>query len=205
MTDGNVQAAKTRMGRAIDSLCQPRLAVYHTGTYQAPSLYDCLRSDLAGTQGDNRTPAKSLPPIWIDAQMLLDTIDGEARHWTRRKNVSDSRETVERLLSLPALPWRPQDTQKVVHITTTVEQWTENIMHLLDPQSVKHISAPCPSCGRGFVHRKDSAGDTVRQPALKVLTNVGCTCQACGATWSPDRYLFLCRLLGFALPAGVLE
>jgi hypothetical protein len=37
------------------------------------------------------------------------------------------------------------------------------------------------------------------------MTNIGCTCQHCGAHWTPDRSLFLCRLLGFELPAGVLE
>jgi hypothetical protein len=205
MSDGNVQAAKTRMGRAVDALCKPRLAVYHTGTYEAPSLYDCLRSDLAGTQGDTRTPAKSLPPVWIDAVMLLDTIDVEARHWTRRRNVRDSRTTPQRLLSLPDLPWRPQDTDKVVHITNNIDNWTETIKHLLDPQSVKTLSAPCPTCNKQWVHRRDSAGDLVRQPALQVVASVGASCLVCGAHWAPDRYMFLCRLLGFELPAGVLE
>lgn len=205
MSDGNVQAAKVRMGRAVDSLCRPRLAVYHTCTREAPSLYDCLKSDVAGTQGDSRTPAKSLPPIWIDAVMLLNDIDTETRQWTRKRDVADSRTTPQRLLSLPDLPWRPQDTDKVVDMTSTIDQWTENIRHLLDPQSVKTLSAPCPTCGKQWFHRRDSAGDLVRQPALQVVASVGASCLVCGATWSPDRYLFLCRLLGFDLPVGVLE
>lgn len=205
MSDGNVQAAKVRMGRAVDSLCRPRIAVYHTGRYEAPSFYDCLRSDLAGCQGDTRTPAKSLPPIWIDAQMLLEDIDTEARHWTRRKNVYDNRRTVERLLTLPALPWRPQDTKKVDHITTTIEQWIDSIRHLLDPTAQVHITAPCPSCGKAIVYRRDSGGDLVRQEALKWTPSAGFQCQACKASWSPEQTLFFAKLLGIELPGGVLE
>ena len=200
MTDGNIGAARTKLDRAFRRLFDKRRAVYHDRSVFAPSLYDQLRSDLAGTQGDTRTPAKSLPPIWIDASMLLTTIDRQCHTWMPKPG-----STFARMGSLVATSWRPQDTEKVTDMARTVDGWAESIIHLLDPESVKHITAPCPSCGRGFIHRKDSAGDTVRQPALKVMTNVGCTCQACGATWSPDRYLFLCRLLGFELPAGVLE
>jgi hypothetical protein len=200
MSDGNIGAARTKLDRAFRRLFDKRVAVYHDRTLYAPSLYDQLRSDLAGTQGDTRTPAKSLPPIWIDASMLLTTVDSQVHTWFPKPG-----STLARMGSLVANSWRPQDTAKVTDMARTVDGWAESIIHLLDPLAVKHITAPCPSCGREFVHRKDSAGDTVRQPALKVMTNIGCTCQHCGAHWTPDRYLFLCRLLGFELPAGVLE
>jgi len=200
MTDGNIGAARTKLDRAFRRLFDKRMAVYHDRTMYAPSLYEQLKSDLAGTQGGTRTPAKSLPPIWIDASMLLTTIDRQCHTWMPKPG-----STLARMGSLVATSWRPQDTEKVTGMAKTVDGWAESIIHLLDPESVKHITAPCPSCGREFVHRRDSAGDTVRQPALKVMTNVGCTCQHCGAHWTPDRYLFLCRLLGFQLPAGVLE
>jgi hypothetical protein len=201
MTDGNIQAAHDKLKRAVERLCQPRLAVYHDVTLKAPSLYDTLCGDLAGTQGDNKTPAKSLPPLWIDATQLKQDIDTQARRWTPRCRAT----TPDRLTMLIQKTWRPQDTKHITQIGRDVNQWCERIMNLIDPESVKHISAPCPSCGKATVWRRDSAGDTVRQPALRVVTNVGCTCQACDATWSPDRYLFLCRLLGFDLPEGVLE
>ena len=200
MTDGNIGAARTKLDRAFRRLFDKRVAVYHDRTMYAPSLYEQLKADLAGTQGDTRTPAKSLPPIWIDASMLLTTIDRQCHTWFPKPG-----STLARMGSLVATSWRPQDTEKVTGMAKTVDGWAESIIHLLDPLAVKHITAPCPSCGREFVHRKDSAGDTVRQPALKVMTNIGCTCQHCGAHWTPDRYLFLCRLLGFELPAGVLE
>lgn len=200
MADGNIQAARTRLGRAVQRLTGPRTAVYHDRTLFCPSLYAQLVSDVAGTQGDNRTPAKSLPPVWIDAVQLVHTIDGQVQDWVRRPG-----DTPHRLQLLAFNTWRPQDTTMVNGIATKVDGWCDTIVNLLTPEATKHISAPCPSCGREKVFRRDSAGETVQQPALKVVTNVGCTCQHCQAFWAPDKYLFLCKLLGFDLPEGVLE
>jgi len=200
MSDGNIVAALRTLSHAVDRLCKPRMAVYHDRTRYALSLYSQLEEDLAGTQGDTRTPAKSLPPLWIDAAQLRIDMESKTRAWCRKH-----RGIPQRLWWLAGASWRPQDTDHVTDMAKTINVWCESIIHLLDPESVKHISAPCPSCGRSFVHRKDSAGETVRQPALKVVTETGCTCQACDASWTPDRYMFLCKLLGFDLPEGVLE
>ena len=200
MSDGNIQAAHTKLTRAVDRLCKPRMAVYHDQTRYALSLYRQLESDLAGTQGDTRTPAKSLPPLWIDAAQLRIDMDSQTRSWCPKEHGIP-----QRLGNLSAKTWRPQDTDLVTEMARMVDMWCETILHLLDPESVKHITAACPSCGRSFVYRRDSAGESVRQPALKVVTNVGASCQHCDAHWAPDRYMFLCRLLGFDLPEGVLE
>lgn len=200
MSDGNIQAARTKLGRAVQRLTAPRTAVYHDRTMFAPSLYAQLLSDLAGTQGDNRTPAKSLPPVWMDAMQLVNTIDAEVHGWAPRPG-----NTPHRLQILAFASWRPQDTDKVNMMATRVDSWCENIIRLLDPESVKHISAPCPSCGRQKVFRRDSAGEMVQQPALRIVTNVGCECQHCKAHWGPELYLHLARVLGLELPEGVLE
>ena len=200
MTDGNIQAARTKLTRAVDRLCKPRMAVYHDKTRYALSLYRQLQADLAGTQGDTRTPAKSLPPLWIDAVQLLGDMDTETRKWWPKE-----RGVPSRLGALSATSWRPQDTDKVTTIATTVDGWCETILNLLDPEAVKHISAPCPSCSRAWIHRRDSGGDVVRKQALKWAPNVGFECQACKAHWAPDQTLFFSRLLGFDLPEGVLE
>lgn len=200
MSDGNIQAARTRLGRAVQRLTGPQSRVIDDITRHAPSLYVQLTHDLAGTQGDNRTPAKSLPPVWIDAMELINVIDTETRSWVARPG-----NTPHRLQLLAFATFRPQDTDRVNMIATRVDGWCEKIISLLDPESVKHISAPCPSCGRAKVFRRDSAGEMVQQPALKVVTNIGCSCQHCQAHWAPDKYLFLCKLLGFELPEGVLE
>lgn len=200
MTDGNIVAARTRLEHAVDRLIKPRLGTHHNHTVTALSLYGQLVSDLAGTQGDTRTPAKSLPPLWIDACQLRSDIDTQTHKWVPKPG-----STPQRLQSLQVKSWRPQDTDLVTGMARTVDGWCESITNLLDPQSCKFISAACPSCGRETIYRKDSGGEVVRQPALKLEINVGCQCQHCKAFWAPDRYLFLCRLLGFELPEGVLE
>jgi predicted RNA-binding Zn-ribbon protein involved in translation (DUF1610 family) len=201
MTDGNIVAAKAKLSSAVNRLCDPRMAVYHDQTRYAPSLYMQLATDLSGTQGDTRTPAKSLPPLWLDAVLLLNDMDKQVRTWKPCRRAT----TPQRLAMLRDKPWRPQDTETVTDMHHTINAWCESILSLQNPESVKHISAPCPSCGRAIVYRRDKAGDLVRQPALKIVTNVGCSCQHCQAHWGPERYMFLCKLLGFDLPEGVLE
>ena len=63
---------------------------------------------------------------------------------------------------------------------------------------------PCPACNATAVYRRNSAGENVRVPALQIIAEQGCTCLVCHASWTPDRYLLLCRVLGFDLPRGVL-
>ena len=200
MPEGNIQAAKVKLKTSVERLCYPRLAVYHDQTRQAPSLYDQLQSDLAGTQGDTRTPAKSMPPLRIDAVQLLGDMHEQTRLWCPKGH-----STPQRLGALDAASWRPQDTDHVTDIAQTVNQWCESIIQLIEPATRKYIAAPCPSCGRDIVYRRDSGGDLVRQNALKWTANVGFECQACKAHWAPEQTLFFSRLLGFSLPEGVLE
>ena len=199
MTDGNIHAAQTRLTRAVARLCDPRTAIYHDGPHTAPSLYYALADSLPGRQGETKTPAKSLPPLWIDAHMLLTSIDKQARAWVRTPG-----DTPRRLVTLSRRSWRPQDTAQVSDMARTITGWADQITGLLDPAARKTIPIACPACGRRHVHRVDSAGERVRRDALEIGQH-GCTCLHCDSVWTPDRYLFLARLLGFELPAGVLE
>ena len=203
MTDGNIIAATKTLTDAVAKLCHPQHRIIGGKLRTAHSRYQQLRDNLAGTQGDTRTPAKSLPPLWIDAAELLKTIDHNTRTWTSLKSHLGT--TPERLHVLTVKNWRPQDTDYVTAIAHNIHRWADQVDQLLEPEAIKHISAPCPACGTQTVHRRDSAGEMVRQPALKLVTGRGCTCQHCDTSWSPDYYLHLCRLLGFELPAGVLE
>lgn len=201
MADGNIQAARTKLGRAVQRLTAPRPAVYHDRTLYAPSLYACLLDDVAGTQGDTRTPAKSLPPIWIDATQLRFDIDTQSLKWLPVQGT-----TPERLQLLSAKSFRPQDFDMVNTIAAKVDTWCESIINLIiNPKARKYISAPCPACNQERVYRRDSGGDNVREPALKWTANVGFECAACKAHWAPDQTLFFSKLLGFELPEGVLE
>lgn len=201
MGEGNIQAARTRLGRAVQRLTAPLPGVYHDVTLWAPSLYQQLLNDLAGQSGDTRTPAKSLPPLWIDASQLLGEIDGRAKSWCPIPG-----DTPTRLQKLSFQGWRPQDTDLVSKMAWQVDSWCESILNLLDPEDRKFVEgASCPACSKSLVYRRDSAGEMVRQPALKIVVSQGCTCQACGAFWAPEKFLFLGRLLGYDVPEGVLE
>jgi len=199
-TDGNIQAARTRLGKAIQELTAPRTRLHGRDTITAPSLYGQLCANLAGNQGDTRTPAKSLPPLWIDAAQLIFDIDSQTHRW-----IPTPGKTPQRLHMLNLKTWRPQDTDHVTTIARTVEEWSSKILNLLDPEVQIFLPYPCPRCARRFVYRKDSAGEEVRRPALKLVANVGCTCQACNAHWPPDKYLFLQKLLGLAPTEGVVQ
>ena len=201
MTDGNIVAAKAKLSSAVNRLCDPRMAVYHDQTRYAPSLYMQLATDLSGTQGDTRTPAKSLPPLWLDAVLLLNDMDKKVRSWRPFRRAT----TPQRLAMLRDKQWRPQDTDHVTDMHQTINRWCESILSLHYPESVKHIDAPCPSCSREWVHRRDSGGDMVRKRSLKWTPNVGFECQACKAHWPPEQTWFFHRLLGLELPEGVLE
>lgn len=192
--------AKRNLSDAVHRLTAPQHRYLGDALRSAPSRYHQLCQEIAGTQGENHTPPKSMPPLWIDAVQLLADIDRQARRWE-----PGAANTVTRLQVMADKSWRPQDTEHVFSISITVAKWSDSIDQLLDPEHVKHISTACPSCSQTHVYRKDSAGDRVKQPALRIVTNTGCECQACGAFWGPSKYLFLCKLLGFELPEGVLE
>jgi hypothetical protein len=67
------------------------------------------------------------------------------------------------------------------------------------------FDTPCLACGAITVYRRDSAGELVRQPALQIVAEAGCSSIDRRYTWAPSHYLHLCRVLGLELPAGVLE
>ena len=200
MADGNIVAARKKLDQAVKDLIDPKHGMYDHTMLTAPSLYAQICSDLAGTQGDTRTPAKSLPPLWVDAAQLIFDMDSQVHRWCPVPGT-----TPQRLHILAIKSWRPQDTDHVTGIARTVEDWTRKIVSLLDPQAQKTINAACPSCGRKTVYRKDSAGETVRQAALRLVANDGCTCQHCDAHWPPEKYMFLQKLLGLAPTEGVCD
>lgn len=56
----------------------------------------------------------------------------------------------------------------------------------------------------GKLHNRMSAGERVRQPALRIGEH-GCQCGQCGQVWAPQYFAHLANVLGYELPEGVLE
>lgn len=211
MTDGNLPAALRDFDDALHTIAEPQHRYSHGLRATIPSLYIQLADSICGQQGTyNSAIPRSIPPLWCDAVDLLNEIDTAVKAWQPEHGYRMIRPlpapaTIMRLIILRARPWRPQDVHSINQITNNLENWSDRITNLLDPEHIKYVSAPCPACNKTTVYRNDSTGERVRQPALQIITNQGCTCQACSACWGPQLYMHLCRLLGFALPAGVLE
>lgn len=199
MADGNIVAAKRELRRAVERLTGPRRLHHYEVTLLGSSLYDELGDNAPSGGGDVRIPPRSTPPLWLDPTALRIDIDRTVRGWCPAAG-----STPARLGRLCDRGWRPQDSDVVWRMSSQVRLWCEQITALLWPESRKDVAAACPACGRAVVWRRRD-GEVVRESALRLVAATGCECQACGAFWAPEKFLFLSRLLGFELPEGVLE
>lgn len=232
--DGNLPQARQRLHDAIATLIDPHTelagsptcpdchneACEHDCTQhtcpghqtEVPSLYERLYDAMPGAQGTGHSPARSMPPMWLDAARLYAWIDTTTRKWQADyqhcqhcKHCTNTLPAIQRLQTMRAKRWRPQDTRQLEDYATQIEAWALEIDLLLTPQHVKHVTAACPSCGHKTALRRDNAGETVRVPALQIIAETGCTCVVCHAHWAPTHYMLLCKVLGFPVPEGVLE
>lgn len=201
--EGRLPGALNHLHNAVKALCGPQALYLDNQLRRGPSLYVQLWDATMGEQSNAGTGggSKSRPPFWTDAFDLRNEIDTAVECW--QPAYQGVPPTVGRLNCLLEHPWRPQDIRQISQITTAVESWVTAIGELMNPTPKWTLPNPCPACGRAIVYRRDSGGELVRQPALKIGVN-GCTCQHCHATWAPERFVFLARVLG-SLPDGVLE
>lgn len=192
--------AVDRLYAAVAGLIDPAKELVGGAVLAGPSAYEALLMEIPTSTSRevfSRGVRKSQPTIWCDALDLRVAIDRRVKDWRRE---GDS--TPARLRALAASRWRPQDSGLVREYAAEVESWVSAIANMIDPPHIKGVSAPCPSCGRRW-HYRHRDGEQIRQPALQLAIESGCTCGVCGAHWPPERFLFLCRLLGFDLPEGV--
>lgn len=208
--DGSLPEAKRRLEDAVAGLCDPVSQVVDGQLLWCDSWYCQLREALPGEQGSGYSGiARSLPPCWIDAMELAAEIDTAVAIWEARPQIDVSDDdlppmTVLRLQAIERRGWRPQDTKSMDQISGIVEAWAGAIKALLSPVPKWSLPNPCPACNTAVVYRKDSAGDVVRQPALQIGPN-GCECMRCHHIWAPTHFQHLASVLGYELPAGVLE
>lgn len=200
--DGNLPAALDRLYAAVAGLIDPRKELLGDTIMAAPSLYDELLGELPAVKASDRgytaTHKRSMAPVWLDALDLRTDIDRTIRKWHPPGTT-----TPARLHAHANRKWRPQDARLLEQHANQLQAFVVSIRALLDPQHVKHLTVPCPACNATHVYRM-VAGEKVRQPALQLVAETGCTCQACKAFWSPQHYLLLCKVLGFNLPEGIV-
>lgn len=210
--EGNLPAARKALSTAVHNLIGRTSTFIDDQPYWGDSLYVQLREALVTPQQKGTgAHAGSQPPVWIDAADLLREIDTAVEAWQPNAGVFDgdlseepTPETVRRLDLLDSRKWRPQDSNGVQQIADACVSWTVKIGQLLDPVAKWTLPNPCPACATSVVYRRDSGGESVRQPALQIGP-LGCECQKCRTVWGPDLFVHLSRVLGYQLPEGVLE
>lgn len=202
-TEHQLPAARAKLRDAISDLIDPQAETIDGEIVYIDSLYDQLIEAVPGQfLGRTNGAARSQPPLWIDAADLLTTIDRTVRTW--QPTIPDRITTITRLGRIQQHRWRPQDTQLITDYTRQLDDWTNRITTLFTETHIKHLPAACPACNKKTVYRRDNAGELVRKPALQITT-LGCQCQACKTVWGPELFMHLARVLGYQLPAGVLE
>lgn len=210
--DGNLSAALTALADAITELCNPRSQLIEGRLVYVPSWYLQLRD---ASQGQQSSPgggggSKSRPPGWIDAFDQLREIDIAVEAWQPAfKGVPP---TVGRLRCIQARPWRPQDVDKIEQIVQVLKEWVSSIEALFSDEPVRALwaaegggFAACPHCDQTMAKKCDRGGEWVQYPALQVMRDGSTRCMACKTAWGPDLAMWVCRQLGYLLPAGVLE
>lgn len=207
--DGNLPAALTKLGDAISALVDPKPQTVEDTICWVDSLYDQLCEEIPGSQGNRSRVPQSSPPLCIDAAELKAEIDTAVACWEPRPPIDASVDdppplTVLRLQCIEKRGWRPQDVHGIDQITGNLVSWCEDIQALLNPPPRWHLPNKCPACDVAIVYRKNSSGETVRQPALQIGAS-GCVCQNCRHEWGPQLFQHLAAVLGYELPSGVLE
>lgn len=202
--DGNLPAAKEALQDAVHAISGSQTQIIDDKMVATPSRYLQLRDSITGEQinsGGGRG-SKSRPPCWLDALDKLNEIDTTLEIW--QPTYIGVPPTVGRLRWLLRKRWRPMDVKQIEQMTEVIDGWAAQIDALLNPPRKWTLPSPCPACGATIVQRRDSAGETVRQPALQVGVD-GCHCVKCRTVWGPHLFTHLARVLGYEMPSGVLE
>jgi hypothetical protein len=192
-TDGPLALARRRLGDAVAALADPQAVAVNGAYLWADSTYVALRGALRGSKS-GRTGALRSAPCRIEILTLCVEIDTTVAGWEPGKTTPD------RLHQHAARSFRPQDCALIDQHCGQVERWVLAAAELLAAEPRVYLHARCPRCAAADAYHRDGAGERVRTRALRVSES-GCRCLACGASWGPERFHWLARLLGCpALP-----
>jgi len=196
--DGQLVPARHRLDAVVHALVDEAPMWDHGVCQWTDSIYTRLRRALRGRQGAGgvHLVAGSRAPCSMAALDLVVAIDTCTTRWEPGKG-----DTVDRLHRLVGRGWRPGDVSLMDGISSQLERWTVEASQLIgDEAPAVALRLPCPSCGQRYVYRRSGSGESVRTDALKVSED-GCECSGCRASWAPDEFHWLARLLGCeALP-----
>jgi hypothetical protein len=194
-TNEPLALARQQLENAVAALADP-VAVWDGGACRwADPVYAQLRSALTGKSTRRVRAFGSRMPCSIAVLELLCAIDATVGSWE-----AHGKGTIDRLHPLAGRGWRPQDCPVIDGYCDRLQRWAVAAAELLGPEPRVYLRQPCPRCGARYAYR-DRGGEHVRAPALRVSEN-GCQCGTCGASWDPGQFHWLARLLGCpGLPA----
>lgn len=207
--DGNIIAARTHLTNAISALIDTkpyliRLDLGHTHITYLDSLYHQLADAITANRGGGISGVFAARlPLWAAGLDLLIKIDATTKRWHPDYDpTSPENPTVLRLQALDTRTWRPQDTSDVETIATTITGWCDQIAAFFAAKPLE-LTEPCPRCRAKWAYRDtDGDGKPIRQRALHVTVDRA-ACGNCHATWPPDQFQFLGKLLRCPPPAGI--
>ena len=190
--------ATRRLADGVAALADPT-PVWVGGACQwVEPLYVRLRGALKGSVTTRRGVAGSRLPCRTDILTLVIDLDLTLAEWQPRGEGA-----VDRLHRLRDRSFAPEDTELLEGYHRQLERWAVTAAELLgDNTPTVALRLPCPSCGARHVLRRNQAGEAVRVWVLQVSEH-GCRCLRCEASWLPDQFRFLAALLGLPeLPAA---
>lgn len=159
-----------------------RRAGQQVGHGRVPALLDQVVDAIESSSGSGHRTAAGphRSPIGLSAAALVADIERHVGGGPRRELVSRCWAWVRS---------GPADAQ-------VLAGWVSRAHAVIDPPRPVELAAPCPQCGVAVVHTPDDSGERVRRPALAIDRVSGTvSCCGCRASWGPDLWEFLARVL----------
>lgn len=192
---------------AIDQLTQPgQVRIDRDNGTSTTANTACLLDQLAefvapgGEHSGAATVAGSKPPVALGTLALIAEIGVEMRRALAVLGEARHALLTDQLHAWAghADQWQHTDPGYLAYAADRAAGWVRNARALVEPKTRYPLRGKtCPACLAAIVHVwSDDYADYVRRPALEVDTDrVEAVCLACRATWNPDLWEQLARVL----------
>lgn len=203
-----LKAALQELATAVHELCDPiqctvlrddLTATEHTG----PSLLDQIAGvGHGGETGKSHGAPNRLPLDVAKLDVVMEIESGASDLYERA--VIHTRFTPEQYIRRTAeMAQGWSDPQAVLWVADWLRVWKRSIVAVLEPVPRYSIAARCPMCQVRMVEvAEPGTRERVQVDALRVEWDTArdvpgrAMCQGCGASWEPNQFEFLGRLLG---------
>jgi hypothetical protein len=167
---------------------------------EVPSLLDQVVDAIESSSGSGHRSSSgpSRSPIGLAAAALVGDIEREVGHHGPRAQLGHAVWTWVAGAPVSAGQGGPAAGE-------VLARWVARAHQVINPPRPVELAAACPQCGTRTVRAPDDSGQVVLRPALqidRVSGMVTCAASWCRASWGPELWEFLARVLAHD-PAGV--